>query len=144
MAHRARLSILAPLALAAALPLAACHHHHGTGPAGAVVVQADERGGPPPHAPAHGYRRKHQGGGHDDHPEVELVFDSGLGVYVVVGLPGVYFYADHYFRFVDAGWQISVRPDSGWDFAAQDRVPPGLKKKHAKKGGPPGPAKRRH
>lgn len=142
MTHRLRLSILAPLALAASLPLGACHHHRGGAISGPEVVVAPERGGPPPHAPAHGYRRKHQ----HAHQDVELVFDSGLGVYVVVGFPGVYFHADYYFRYVDASWQISLRPDSGWAVASQDRVPPGLQKKQQhgkskKKGGPP--AKRR-
>lgn len=144
MARGTRLSILAPLALAAALPLGACIHHHHGGPGAEVVVQ--ERGGPPPHAPAHGYRRKH----HVQHgSDVELVFDSGLGVYVVVGFPDVYFYANSFFRFGDIGWQISVRPDGGWAVADSGRVPPGLQKSkgnaknNGKKGGPPGPAKGR-
>jgi hypothetical protein len=148
MAHRTRLSRLAPLALAAALPLGACvhhHHEHDGAPGARVVVQ--ERGGPPPHAPAHGYRRKqHVQRG----PDLELVFDSGLGVYVVVGTPDLYFFGDHYFRLGDAGWQISLQHDSGWTLAAQGQVPAGLwsakgNGKNAngpKKGGPPGPAKR--
>ena len=147
MAHRIRLphiAILAPLALSAGLPLTACVFEGGLHPAPGprVVVAEPERGGPPPHAPAHGYRRKHQVASQD----VDLVFDSGLGVYVAVGFPGVYFQADHYFRYVDASWQISLRPDSGWTVASKERVPPGLQKmKHAnkKKGGPPGPARRR-
>jgi len=149
MAHRTRLSVLAPLALAAALPLAACVHG-GDGAPGAQVVVAPPppRGGPPPHAPAHGYRRKQ----HVDHgADLELVFDSGLGVYVVVGIPDLYFFSDHYFRLGDAGWQISLHHDSGWTLAAQSQVPDGLWKskgngknaKGPKKGGPPGPAKGR-
>jgi hypothetical protein len=130
MACATRLASLASLCLAAALPLPACHHHHGGPPSGPEVV-VHERGGPPPHAPAHGYRRKHR----DAHAELELVFDSGLGVYVVVGLPGIYFHADHFYRHVDAGWQVSVHHDSGWTLAVQSDVPSGLR------GGPPGHAK---
>jgi hypothetical protein len=149
MARPTRLSILAPLALATALPLGACiHDHGGNGGPGAEVVVVPERGGPPPHAPAHGYRRKH----HVENRDVELVFDSGLGVYVVVGFPDVYFDANVFFRLADVGWQVSMRPDGGWTLAAADRVPPGLAKakggngksaKGPKKGGPPGPAKGR-
>ena len=79
------------------------------------------------------------------------MFDSGLGVYVVVGIPDLYFFSDHYFRLGDAGWQISLHHDSGWTLAAQSQVPDGLWKskgngknaKGPKKGGPPGPAKGR-
>jgi len=39
--------------------------------------------GPPAHAPANGYRYKYQG--HD------MVYDSGLGVYVVIGQSSVYY-----------------------------------------------------
>ena len=36
--------------------------------------------GPPPHAPAHGYRHKHQHG-------VELEYDSGIGAYISCRTP---------------------------------------------------------
>lgn len=148
MAHRTRLprtAILAPLALAASLSLSACQVEGARYPAPAaqVVVAEPQRGGPPPHAPAHGYRRKQQ----TAHGELELRFDSSLGVYVVVGLPDLYFYADHYFRLGTSGWEISVRHDSGFVLAAQSQVPPGLikaKGKQAKgKKSHPVPAKRR-
>jgi hypothetical protein len=142
MARRVRLPILAAPALAALLlPLAACEHHAGGPPPGAaVVVSGGERGGPPPHAPAHGYRRKQA----TPRGDLDLVFDSGLGVYVVVGLPDLYFYADHYFRWTDGSWQVSLRHDSGWTLAAASDVPPGLRgKQHGKAKKPhPGPAKR--
>ena len=48
--------------------------------------------GPPPHAPAHGYRHKAQRHG------AELEFDSGLGVYVVVGVPLHYYLDGLYLR----------------------------------------------
>jgi hypothetical protein len=127
--------------MTAALPLPGCQHAAAPQPSAEVVV-APQRGGPPPHAPAHGYRRKQRSGAR----ELELVFDSGLGVYVVVGFPGVYFHLDHYFRLAGSTWQVSLRPDAGWDAAAQSQVPPGLRHaKHgaARKGGPPGPAKQR-
>ena len=141
MRSATRLLSLTSLCLAAAMPLPACEHATLVTPAPAPQVVVREHGGPPPHAPAHGYRRKHQ----DAHGEVELVFDAGLGVYAVVGLPGVYFYADHFFRQVDAGWQISVQHDAGWVVAAEADVPPGL---HGKAQGKakkphPVPAKRR-
>jgi hypothetical protein len=135
-----RLTLLAALALATS-QLGACHAHVAPSqPAPEIAVQ--QAGGPPPHAPAHGYRRKHASARH----EVELVFDSGLGVYVVVGFPGVYFHADHYFRYFGTSWQVSIRPDAEWSVAVQDDVPPGLRKQKqgkAKRGGPPGPAKQR-
>lgn len=140
----ARASIL--LAATLCLPLlAACvHHHHGRhagGPPGPVVVH---RGGPPPHAPAHGYRHKHH------HHGVELEYDSRLGVYVVVGLEGVFFHADHFYRRVEgAGWQISIAPDRDWHFVDRAKIPPGLagKSKHSKGRGKrkgPHPAKHRY
>lgn len=64
------------------------------------------RGGPPPHAPAHGYR--HKGQSHD------LVFDSGLGVYVVQGRPDYYFWDNRYFRYHDGDWQYAADLDGRW------------------------------
>ena len=64
------------------------HHHSGKGASGPVVLK---KAGPPPHAPAHGYRHKHEHG-------VELVFDSQLGVYVVVGWKDHFFSAGRYYR----------------------------------------------
>lgn len=81
--------------------------------------------GPPPHAPAHGYRYKHHGH--------ELVFDSGLGVYVVVGLPGVYFHDGAYYRFDHDHWYYSRELKDDWREYKDDRgLPPGLMKKHGK------------
>jgi hypothetical protein len=139
---RARhMGLFASLALSVSLPVVGCVYQARPHPAPAPqVVVVHEGGGPPPHAPAHGYRRKQK----DAHGELELSFDAGLGVYVVVGFPNLYFYGDHYFRLADAGWQISVRHDSGFVAAAERDVPPGLraKGKRAKKGHPV-PARRR-
>ena len=80
--------------------------------------------GPPAHAPAHGYKKKH----HDDGPE--LVFDSGLGVYLVVGLADLYFHNDSYFRYANGGWEFGVNINGPWRTADYGHVPPGLHKKH--------------
>jgi hypothetical protein len=93
------------------------HHHHDDGPKA-------HRGGPPPWAPAHGYRHKHQG--------VELVFDTDLGVYIVVGHPGIYFRGDAYFCLRDGEWRRGPKWDGPWGYAVVDDLPPGLRKKYAK------------
>ena len=81
--------------------------------------------GPPAHAPAHGYRKKH---GHDN---VELVWDSGTGVYVVVGYEGHYFSQDVYYRVAGEHWEFSVGIEGPWKLSHDSKVPPGLKiKKH--------------
>ena len=81
--------------------------------------------GPPPHAPAHGHRHRHHDSG------VELVFDSGLGVYAVVGMPNHYWYGDRYLRWAEGRWHASVRLDGVWVVIGGDQVPKHLKSKHA-------------
>ncbi len=84
--------------------------------------------GPPPHAPAHGYRHKHRDG-------VEMVYDSGIGVYVVVGHSELYYYRDRYYRLNSGSWEVSAHVDGKWAPASDKKVPPGLrKKKICKKG----------
>jgi hypothetical protein len=78
--------------------------------------------GPPPHAPAHGYRRKHHDAHH--HGELELVFDSGLGVYVVVGFPLHYWLDGTYYRERSGSFEIAASIDGPWRTSAS--VPPGL------------------
>ena len=91
-----------------------------------------EHPGPPPHAPAHGYRHKQRQNGHD----VELVFDSGLGVYVVVGVPNHFYWDGTYLRLDDGRWYASVEIDGGWKPRDSGSLPPGLRKKsHASKNG---------
>jgi hypothetical protein len=92
-------------------------------------------GGPPPHAPAHGYRRHHQG--HD------LVFDSDLGVYAVVGLSNVWFLNGSYFRISGDQWEMSVGTGGPWRVAAVSAVPGRLYAKRHPHGAPPGQAKKR-
>jgi hypothetical protein len=108
--------------------------------AGCVILAPPERRetvvvkpGPPPHAPAHGYRHKLE------RDSVELLFDSGLGVYVVVDLADVFFYEGHYYRCEGERWFISPRPRDGWLVVAVAEVPGGLRAHKAKgkpKGGP--------
>jgi hypothetical protein len=90
--------------------------------------------GPPPHAPAYGYRKK-QGERHEHyqkHGDVELVFDSNRGVYVVVGLPNHFFWDGVYLRVEDGRWFASARLDGDWEPCSNDSLPPGLRKKTAK------------
>ena len=90
---------------------------------------------PPGHAPAHGYRAKH-----NDHSQprprdtggFEFVFDSARGISIAVGLPGVYFEAGHFYRYHDGRWQMSVRSDGGWKAAKKNATPEAIRKSHAK------------
>ncbi len=117
------------------LGLSGCvpHHHHGRpGP------PAVRHPGPPPHAPAHGYRHKHH------HHGVELVFDTHLGAYVVVGLEDHFFHRDHFYRLAHGFWYRSARLDGHWARVTHS-LPPGLAKKrhsHRHKKGKGHPAKR--
>jgi hypothetical protein len=93
-------------------------------------------GGPPPHAPAHGYRHKHHG--HD------LVFDTELGVYVVVGLRDVWFLDGSYFRLSGENWEIGLDVGGPWQVAAVGAVPGRLREKRHPHGGPPGQQKKKY
>jgi len=78
--------------------------------------------GPPAHARAHGYRTKQVAG-------VELVYDSGRGVYVVVGFPNHYYHNGYFYRLHGTIWQVSLQPNSGWASVSQKSLPPGLQAK---------------
>jgi len=78
--------------------------------------------GPPAHAPAHGHRRKQVS-------PVELVFDSGTGVYVVVGYPNHYYHDSHFYRQTGTMWEMSLKLDSGWSSVSGKPLPPGLQPK---------------
>jgi len=82
--------------------------------------------GPPPHAPAHGYRHKQHG--------VELVYDSGRGVYVVVELPNHFYFKGRYYRHRETHWEIGVHVDGPWDVVYEESLPPGLRGKKKGKG----------
>ncbi len=98
-------------------------------PAGCILVPRDAPGrghGPPPHAPAHGHRAHAHG--------VEVVFDTGLGVYGVVGWPGVYYHDDRFYRNVDGFWEAGPELRGPWARVKRKALPPGLRKSK----GPPG------
>ena len=89
-------------------------------PAPQIVVHESH---PPPHAPAHGYRHKHESG-------AKLRFVSRLGVYVVVGHTNLYFHDGWFVRVHDGIWEVSVRLDGPWKPKRAGRIPPGLRAKH--------------
>jgi hypothetical protein len=84
--------------------------------------------GPPPHAPAHGYRHKHQG--------VDLVYDSGRGVYVVVELDNYFYFKGNYYRHKENQWEISVHIEGPWEVITQKSLPKGLSGTKKGKGKP--------
>ena len=112
------------LAAVGSLGLAGCNHYFG-GPPAHAPAHGRRTGGPPPHAPAHGYRRKHRRSGHD------LVFDSGLGVYLVVG-QGHYFYRDRFYRWHKGAWHVGRRARGPWRRAGDHEVPRRLFKSKVK------------
>lgn len=114
------------LAAAGILGLAGCHDYY-EGPPPHARAYGRRYGGPPPHAPANGYRYKY------DRYGVDLVFDAGLGVYVVAGL-GSYFYNDRFYRWHGGYWQYSARPRGPWHRAAERSVPRRLYRKYRGRG----------
>lgn len=128
--HHSRTLLTAALALfvCACAPLSSVT----IGSGGRHSLQADKHHhhGPPPHAPAHGYRHKHQHQGQD----LEFIFDSDLGVYIVINVPDRYYWNGYYLRIDGDQWYASVNLDNGWEPRDEDSLPPGLKKhkKHPK------------
>ncbi len=93
---------------------------------GPDVVVVNDRNGPPPHAPAHGYRQKHNRDG------VVLTYDSGIAVYVVSGYKNCWYNDGFYFRLSGSTWEMSARISGPWKVAVVDRdVPVKLKSKYA-------------
>ena len=121
-----RIGLTSTLVACALFALPACETMYVGGSSGGGGY--NKHPGPPDHAPAHGYKKKHRDGG------PELVFDSGLGVYLVVGLANTYFYNDSYYRYTNGGWEFSVNIGDSWRTADYGHVPPGLQKKHGKGG----------
>ena len=126
---------------AAAILLPACASMDAYGGAGvsvgsgpSPVVHSGPRpvvhsGGPPDHAPAHGYRKKHH------HHDVVMMYDSGLGVYVVAGHDGLYFHGDYFYRMDGGGsWRVSLNLNGPWQPSGGHGVPPGLHKHGKSKG----------
>lgn len=95
-------------------------------PPGHVKVKPYKHG-PPPHAPAHGYRHRHQHG-------VEMVFDTAVGAYIVVGHPGIYFFNGIYFHKDTKGFWKSAKHFKGpWHMKDVRKLPMKLKNKSLKK-----------
>jgi hypothetical protein len=88
--------------------------------------QYKHKSGPPPHAPAHGYRHRHQG--------VEMVYDSGMGVYVVIDFPDYYYFKGRYYRFGESQWEVGVSLNGPWKFVSRYDLPKGLQIKKKGKG----------
>jgi hypothetical protein len=76
--------------------------------------------GPPPHAPAHGYRAKTPQG-------VDVVFDTTLGVYVVLSVPGQYWLDERYYRKRSEGWFVGPGVEGPWTVCATADLPAGLR-----------------
>lgn len=72
-----------------------------------------------PRAPAHGDRHKQTG-------LPDLVYDSRLGVYVVLGYPDYFHDGRLYFRVVSGRWQSSVELDGTWKSCSHGDLPHGL------------------
>jgi hypothetical protein len=75
--------------------------------------------GPPPHAPAHGYRCKHDDG-------VDLEYNTHSGMYVVIGFDNHYFRDNNFFRIIDGTWKKSEHISGPWLPAPKSILPPGL------------------
>jgi hypothetical protein len=73
---------------------------------------------------------------------VDLIFDSDIGVYVVVGYDQHYFHGDRFYRRIGSGWVASARIGGPWLGVELRALPAGLAVQPAKKrgrhgGGPP-------
>lgn len=79
--------------------------------------------GPPPHAPAHGYHAHHHG--------AELIFDSGLDVYVVVGHANHFYVDGRFLRLRVELWEASASLSGPWQATSTRSLPPGLARKKA-------------
>ena len=106
--------------------LSACVHIVSPGLSHSATAHHVRAGhGPPPHAPAHGYRHKLQ-----DHGGGQIAFDSGIGVYSVVGHNDLFFWEGRFYRWLDGRWQTSTRRDRGWASVDSARLPGRLAQKH--------------
>ena len=75
--------------------------------------------GPPIHAKAHGCRRKVVHG-------YELAYDSGSGLYVVVGMTDCYYHEGYFYRLHGDIWEISLRA-TDWSPVHYEKLPTGLR-----------------
>ena len=84
-----------------------------------------------PHHPPHGHVYV-QGG-------IDMVFDSGLGLYIVTGYPDCYFFEGHYYRYHAPYWEYSPRIDGPWRVERRyEALPPGLRERGEYREPPPG------
>lgn len=114
-----RNKLLAGVCLAATAFVASCNSVDGYG----VYHRGPGVGhGPPAHAKAHGYRRKQVCG-------YEMVYDAGLGVYVVIGVSDCYYHQGYFYRWHGDVWQVTLRIDGDWSAVGHDKLPPGLRRK---------------
>lgn len=124
------ITALAATALTAACTRTVVYQEQERGPK-PVVVSEEKGNGPPPHAPAHGYRHKHA------KDNVTLVYDTGIDVYIVSGIPGCYFSAGQYYRDTGSTWEWSVSIEGPWKVVKSSTdLPSGLRTKgheHGKK-----------
>ena len=100
----------------AGLGLTACEHEYQGGP-----YARRRRWTPPPHAPAHGHRHRHRGG-------IDLVFDSALGVYLVLGTRQ-YYHRDWFYRYRQGIWVRSHSHNGPWREAEGRRLPRALRRR---------------
>ena len=97
------------------------------GPGSGHSNKTYHKSGPPPHAPAHGYRHKHQN-------RHELEYDSKAGAYIVLNVPETYFGNNLYIRLSTYGdWMVSTTLEGGWRVAVGNEVPYRLREYKGKK-----------
>jgi hypothetical protein len=90
-----------------------------------VARDGHYHGGPPPHAPAHGYRYHYD--------DLDLVFDTALGIYLVFGYPYYYWYDNWYYHWDGDHWHRSKHFKRGWKHIDHDHVPRKLYRKYYRK-----------
>lgn len=78
--------------------------------------------GPPPYAPAHGYRATYH--------THNMVYDSHLGVYVLLGLPDHYYYDHVYYRYNRDNWYYRHNDKDKWRKYDKRKLPAGLARKY--------------
>ncbi|MFQ5513028.1 MAG: hypothetical protein ACE5FG_01215 [Myxococcota bacterium] len=79
---------------------------------------------PPHHAPAHGHRHKHHAHG------VEMVFDPGIEIFVVLGHDHLYFDGGRFLRHRKGHWYVSSELEAEWRVVSADEVPKKLRKRY--------------
>ena len=87
-----------------------------------IVVAHDE----PPNRPRAGFVFYYEPA------SVRLVYNTGLGVYVVHGYPNVYFLSGRFYRVDNGVWMVTTTTEfkaGKWKKAKRNSLPPGLAKK---------------